>query len=236
MQKYCRNKIILELIIDLIFDSSLFLLTIFPSLSYSYGFGLFLQIFHFSTIILKAGFFFLGLYIEFKRFKARKKLVGGLDKLKYHKKMGFGVIKQKIRFMDERDRKEDEMEESDSKFYKVKDYDYERGQFKLTGNINKITPLARWRMKYRREMEVKRIVDKVNKKIVGQRKRKGSGQNRKVNILNKSKRRRSLSVKRDKILHLNKVKRMMQESHQVMEIYGSLKTDDEKFRFIYEFI
>lgn len=247
MQNSFKTKITHELISDSIFDIALCGLVIFPSLGYSYQYGIFLQIYHSSLIVIKIGFFFYGLAIEIKRLKSRSKIVGGLNKREYHERMEFGVIKQKIKDGDKRVRyfqgfdEEEEEKEKSSKFSSLKDYDYERAQFKLTGTISKVTPLRQRKKMRRREREVERIVAKVDNKFKKRLERhdeESEGEKcekKKISIVN-TKMVRKGSMKNRKIQHLNRVKRMMMKDPEVMEVYGNLKNDDEKFRFIYEFI
>lgn len=261
-----QRKIIFEICTDLIFDSGVTLLTICDFLSYSYTYGIILQIFHFCTIVIKFLMFFLSVFEERKMWKARKKIIGGICQLEYHKKMGFGIIKYKLGNC-EANYNEAEFEDDfglDRKFKNLRDYDYEIAQFKVKGKMIRMSPLFLKKLEIDKEKEMKNVLTRLNMRILeeeegddDEEEEKGKGKNDdfesigedswndfkeeelpkpKIIINENLHRRKSKLFEKKRIMRLNKVKKMMMTSPEIVSQYGKLRTDKEKFKFIGQFI
>lgn len=98
IQIEAKWRIYVEVYSELILDFLIILPVFFSSLSYSFNFGVVLQIVHVILIVVKFGYFIEGICCEVKMFRSRKKIVGGLERLKYHEDMGYGIIKYKFKF------------------------------------------------------------------------------------------------------------------------------------------
>lgn len=171
-----KRRIWIEMIYESIIDLLVFLPTLISVLSYSYLYGVLLQVIHFSYLIFKFFCFIEGIYSEIRMLKARRKSVGGLEKLKYHEKMDFGFIKYKMKFLQEKYREQDLREEEmdrRSKFLNLRNCDRSKKKPKIEKQKEKLIPLQIKRRGSRRKIEALKVLKKIDKKVEEERSFRG---------------------------------------------------------------